>query len=286
MKSLDEVNFTIIGLGLMGASLAAALRPHCRSIFGVDQDREALEWCEAQRWIDRGYQHPEQAVAQADVVVLATPVRAILDLLDIIPTHLSPGTILTDIGSTKVAICQKMQKLPPHIHTVGGHPLCGREVSGASHADAQLFKDRTYVLVPTPNTSGSALDLLTQMVTAIGARPLLLNAETHDHLVAITSHLPYLVACALTQTTARIPDPDGLLRQLTASGFRDTSRLAGSDVKMMLDILQTNRENILKGLEMYLQTLQGLINTLVEEREEDLKNWLVGAQETRRRLLL
>ncbi|WP_299028990.1 prephenate dehydrogenase [uncultured Thermanaerothrix sp.] len=285
MKSLDEADFTIIGLGLMGASLAAALRPHCRSILGVDLDDEALRWCKAQRWIDEGYQHPEQAVSHADVVVLATPVRAILGLLDTVPDYLRPGTILTDLGSTKVAICQKMQELPTYIQAVGGHPLCGREVSGASYADPRLFQDRTFVLVPTSRTSPEALALLEQMVSTIGAHPMHMNAEIHDRLVAITSHLPYLVACTLTRTAAQAPDPDDLLRRLAASGFRDTSRLAGSDVRMMIDILQTNRGNILEGLEIYLQALQDLINILAEGGEEDLKIWLENAQETRRRLV-
>lgn len=285
MKSLAETDFTIIGLGLMGASLAAALRPHCRRTLGVDQDPEALHWCYAQGWIDRGDHRFEEAVSQSDVIVLATPVRTILTLLETISQFLRPGTIVIDLGSTKACICEKMEYLPAGVEAIGGHPLCGREVSGARNADAGLFQDRLFVLVPTGKTSPRALDLAIQLVRSIGARPMLLDAATHDRLVATSSHLPYLVACTLVTTASLMTDPDNFLWHLVASGFRDTSRLAGSDVQMMLDILQTNRPNILRNMKTFAQTVNDLIQILESEDEAQLKNWLEYAREERRRHL-
>ena len=285
MKSLSETDFTIIGLGLMGASLAAALRPHCHRIWGVDQDPEALHWCCAQGWIDRGHQRFEDAVSHSEVIVLATPVRTILTLLEAISSYLMPGTLVMDLGSTKTSICEKMEHLPLGVEAIGGHPLCGREVSGARNADASLFRDRLFVIVPTKRTSPRALDLTIQLVKSIGARPVLLDAATHDHLVATSSHLPYLVACTLDATASRITDPENFLWHLVASGFRDTSRLAGSDVQMMLDILQTNRPNILRSMKTFAQTMNDLIQILESEDEAQLKAWLEYVREERRRHL-
>ncbi|MCX8024532.1 MAG: prephenate dehydrogenase [Thermanaerothrix sp.] len=285
MKSLAETDFTIIGLGLMGASLAAALRPHCRRILGVDQDPEALQWCYAQGWIDRGHQRFEDVVPHSDVIVLATPVRTILTLLEAIPSYLMPGTLVMDLGSTKTSICEKMEHLPLGVEAIGGHPLCGREVSGARNADAGLFQGRLFVLVPTASTTSPTLDLVVQLVHSIGARPLILDAATHDRLVATSSHLPYLVACTLVATASRMSDPDSSLWQLVASGFRDTSRLAGSDVQMMLDILQTNRLNVLDSVKVFDCTMHDLIQILESEDEARLKAWLENAREERRRHL-
>ncbi len=283
MKSLAETDFTIIGLGLMGASLAAALKPHCHWILGVDKDPEALHWCYARGWIDRGHQRFEDAIPHSDVIVLATPVRTILNFLEAIPSYLMPGTLVMDLGSTKTSICEKMERLPLGVEAIGGHPLCGREVSGAHNADAGLFQDRLFVLVPTGKTSSRALNLATQIVQSIGARPMLLDAATHDRLVATSSHLPYLVACTLITTASQMTDPDNFLWHLVASGFRDTSRLAGSDVQMMLDILQTNRPNILRSMKAFAQTVNDLIQILESEDEARLKTWLEYAREERRR---
>jgi len=283
MKSLDEADFTIVGLGLMGASLAAALRPHCRSIFGIDTDPEAVSWARSQGWIDEGDVNLAEDALRSSVIILATPVRAILDWLDRIAPHLAPGTLVTDLGSTKSEVCHKMEVLPASIQAIGGHPLCGRETPGAQNADPHLFVGRAFVLCPLPGTQATTLQFMQTMVQAIGAYPLLMDAQTHDRLVAITSHLPYLLACALVNTAANQAESDPNLWQVAASGFRDTSRLAASEVTMMLDILLTNRENILTALQKFDRALESLSYLLKESRESTLHDWLEEACEERRR---
>jgi prephenate dehydrogenase len=286
MKSLDEVDFTIIGLGLMGASLAAALRPHCRSIFGVDADPEAVSWARSQGWIDGGDVNLDKPALRSNVIILATPVRAILSLLDQITPHLAPGTLVTDLGSTKGEVCQKMGELPPSIQAIGGHPLCGRETPGGKNADPHLFTGRAFVLCPLPSTQAATLQFMQSMIQAIGAYPLIIDAQTHDRLVSITSHLPYLLACTLVNTAASQARLEPTLWRVAASGFRDTSRLAASEVTMMLDILLTNRENILAALQKFNHGLETLFRLIEEGQESALHDWLEEACEERRRRIL
>jgi prephenate dehydrogenase len=173
-----------------------------------------------------------------------------------------------DLGSTKTQIVSQMAELPDHIQPLGGHPMCGKEVSGIAAAEVELYRDRTFILTPLPRTSKAALALGCALVKAVGARPLILDPARHDRLVATASHLPYLLACALVGTADAAASADPTVWQVTASGFRDTSRLAASDVTMMLDVLLTNREAVLSALstcEAQLRQLARLIDTGDEE---------------------
>ena len=248
--SLSNSRVAIVGLGLMGGSLAMALRgaQACREIVGVETNPAVLDFARARGVIDRAADF-DVAALDCDLLILATPVRTILSQLLALsqsPITNHPSPILLDLGSTKSQIISAMERLPPAFDPVGGHPMCGKETSGIAHAEAGLFRDKTFVLTPLARTSPSALALAHGLVAAIGARPLMLSAERHDALAAMSSHLPYVVAAALMKAAQSLDDEE--LWSLTASGFRDTSRLAASDVAMMTDILLTNRAPILDAL--------------------------------------
>jgi prephenate dehydrogenase len=274
MNGLDELQVTIVGLGLMGGSLAGALRGQCRVVVGVARQRETAEQAVSRGLVDRGTIHLVQGLAQADIAVLATPVRTTLRLLDEIGPLLPDGTLLLDLGSTKAQVVHRMESLPRHVQPLGGHPMCGREVSGLAAADPSLYHNRLFVLTPLARTSPEALELGRTIATAVGARPLLLEAQEHDRLVATISHLPYLLASALVATAEVEAAEEPRLWQVAASGFRDTSRLAASDVTMMLDILLTNREAVLAALQDYAGQLGHLAGLLAGDDEEKLRSAL------------
>jgi prephenate dehydrogenase len=234
----------IVGLGLMGGSLGLALRGCCQTVLGVARRAETASQAVAMGAADRASTDAASLVPQADLVVLAAPVRTILTLLPSIAALMRPGALLTDLGSTKSAIVEAMSGLRPDIQVLGGHPLCGRELSGIAAAQADLFAGKPYVLTPLPRTSASALELGRDLALSAGSVPLVMDAERHDRLVAAISHLPYLVAAALASVAGRDAQEDALVWQLASSGFRDTSRLAASDAAMMTDILLTNGPNI------------------------------------------
>jgi prephenate dehydrogenase len=289
---MDEPGFTrlarcrvaIVGLGLMGGSLALALRAAKagREIWGVDSDPAALAFALEQSIIDCAADF--DSVLNCEFLILAAPVRAILAQLERFSRlmhHGSPITLL-DLGSTKSQIAAAMEKLPPDFDPVGGHPMCGKEVSGIENAEANLFRDKTFVLTPTKRASSAALALAQELIAAIGARLLILSPERHDALAAMSSHLPYVMAAALMRAAQTVDDDQ--LWTLAASGFRDTSRLAASDLTMMVDILLTNRAAILDALGCYRTELDSFI-TLIDAADPDaLRVALAPAQAKRGQL--
>jgi prephenate dehydrogenase len=280
-RELRDCQVTIIGLGLMGGSLAGALRGQCRSVVGVARRSEVIGVALAQDLIDWGTTDLAESVREADVVVLATPVRVILQQLAEIGPLLPEGCLLIDLGSTKAQIVAEMARLPDHVQPLGGHPMCGKEVSGIEVAEPTLYQGQTFILTPLPRTSEAALALGRELARATGAQPLVLEAQRQDFLVGTVSHLPYLLACALVATADATTSADPAAWEIVAGGFRDTSRVAGSDVTMMLDILMTNQVEVLKAVATCQVQLESLAHLLGNGDEAALKNALSAIRETR-----
>jgi hypothetical protein len=159
MRGLADIRVAVVGLGLMGGSLAGALRGRCRTVVGVARRPETIETARQRGLVEWGTTDLAKGVRSADVVVLATPVRVILRLLDEIAPFLPGGSLLMDLGSTKAQIVARMAALPDHVQPLGGHPMCGREVSGIAAADPALYQGHTFVLTPLVRTSGAGLAL-------------------------------------------------------------------------------------------------------------------------------
>ncbi len=246
---------------------------------GVSRNPATLKAARAAGAIDGGTTDLIEGIASADVIVLAAPVRTILRQLPEVGRHARSGALVLDLGSTKSAICAALADLPAGLQPVGGHPMCGKETAGFSAAEAALFRDKTFVLCPLPRTSEAALAQAQALVDAIGARVVVLDPAAHDRAVAAISHLPYAAAVALVNAVAAADDP--LAWQLAASGFRDTSRLAVSDVDMMLDILLTNRPAVLDWLGELQGQLADLKLALMAGDEAALRHQLAAAQARR-----
>jgi prephenate dehydrogenase len=272
IPKLAEARVSIVGLGLMGASLALDLRGHCAEIIGTSRSLDTRNYALEHNIVDRIVEFDE--AMQADLAVLAAPVRTIIRQLAQISQaeqgtrtthHASRHTVVIDLGSTKSDLVAALQALPPRFDPVGGHPMCGKEVAGIRHAEAGLYQNKTFILTPLERTSPGALALAQEMVALIGSRPLVLTPERQDALVAMISHVPYLAAVALVRATQARNDP--MLWQVAASGFRDTTRVAAGDVTMFLDILLTNRTAILDTLGT-LQSELELLYHLVDAGDE------------------
>jgi prephenate dehydrogenase len=280
---LKDAHVAIVGLGLMGGSLAAALKAEgtCREVRGMARRPETIAEALARGFIDTGTLDLAEGVRGADVVVLATPVRAIVELIPRLGPLLLPGCLLMDVGSTKATIIAAMERLPAHVQPLGGHPMCGKEVSGIGAAEAKLYRGATFVLTPLPRTSPNALALALELVEAVGARPLIMDAHRHDRLVAAVSHLPYLLSLSLVATAEDVAEGDRMVWDLASSGFRDASRLAASDVTMMLDILLTNREEVAEMLVRFREGLNELARLLEAEDELGLRRMMEAARRRR-----
>ena len=283
--ALSDARITIAGMGLMGGSLALALRGKCAHVTGVDVDASACAAALAGQVVQAVESDLHAGVADAHLLVLATPVGVILQQLQALKAHTTArhaGLVVLDLGSTKTEIVAAMETLPAACDPVGGHPMCGKEVAGLQHADAALYHGATFVLAPLARTSPAALQLAHAVVAAVGAHALLLDAARHDRLAAATSHVPYLIACALMSAASAAAVDDDALWKLAASGFRDTSRLAASSVTMMLDILRTNRAPVRAALLAQRDQIDRLAG-LLEGDEAALAQFLHGMRSERSR---
>jgi prephenate dehydrogenase len=274
----------IIGLGLMGGSLAMALKAAgwAQPITGVSRSADTLAAAQRMGVIDAGTPDLAEGVKGAGAVILATPVRTLLRQIPEVGRHAGRGTLVLDMGSTKTEVCASLDRLPAGIEPVGGHPMCGKETAGFAAADAALYRGKTFVLCPLPRTGHDALKRAREIAEAVGSQVVVLDPASHDRAVAAISHLPYLAAAALVNTVTTGNDP--LAWALAASGFRDTTRVAASDVDMMLDILLTNREAILGWLGGYALKLAVLQQALSTEDEAALRAYLSEAQAMRAKL--
>ncbi|MDQ2806366.1 MAG: prephenate dehydrogenase [Chloroflexota bacterium] len=283
---LGEATVAIVGLGMMGGSLAVALRGaastarHCKQVIGIVRHADTLPL--ARHYVDQATTDLV-AVAAADIVVLATPARTILRLLPQVAALLRPGTLLTDLGSSKAEIVRVMSTLPQGILTIGGHPMCGKESGGLAAADARLYVGAPFVLCPVPGQPDAAIVQATALAQAVGARPRVLDAARHDQAVAAISHLPYAMAVAtVLAAEAQAAASGDLLWQLAAGGFRDTTRVAGGEIAMWTDILLTNRAAVLTQLAQAGVALAALTTAVAQEDEAGLTALLTSAQQRRR----
>jgi len=240
----------IIGLGLIGGSIARRLAQQGIPVLGSDRDPAAQAEARASG-VFEALLDPPALVAAADGVILATPIGAIEALLETLPWR--PGQLVLDTGSTKRRIVAAMGRLPEGVCAVGGHPMAGKERSGFPSSDPDLFQGRPFILVPTPRTTPEAAERAEGLVRALGARPIWMDAEIHDRRVAWVSHLPYVVAMALVAAAEAAADP--ALWEIAASGFRDTTRVAASDPRMMGEVVRSNVDEIEAALETFCRIL-------------------------------
>jgi prephenate dehydrogenase len=272
----------IVGLGLMGGSLARALRPYVGTITAVDDHPETREYAVAHKIVDHATDDLREGVRYADTVLLCAPVRIIIDVVERkIGAYLRSNTLLIDIGSTKQDVCHAMSRLPIGINAIGGHPMTGKEVTGVQSSDSSLYRARPFVLCPTRRTTPAAMLRALALVETIGAIPIQMEAARHDKVVAAISHLPYLLSAALVSTISKQGESEEAVWKLAAGGFRDMSRLAASDVKMYRDIMETNTQAIATLLALFRVQLAQLEAMLISHEEDALAQTLSTAREQR-----
>jgi prephenate dehydrogenase len=247
----------IVGLGLIGGSIALAAREIWPTslVIGVD-NKDVLETAMRLHAIDVAADDPI-VLAEADLVILAAPVRQNIELLGQLDENVRQAAVITDVGSTKRAVIEAARGLPARFRFIGGHPLGGAAKGGLEHARSDLFAGRPWLLTPTSEgDSGDAVEKLSTFIRALGAEPRLMDVATHDRLLAFLSHLPQLTASALMGVVGEAVGPDGLA--LSGKGLADTTRLASSPADIWRDIAATNADQIGPALDALIAVLQDL----------------------------
>ncbi len=270
----------------MGGSLALALKEGrlCREVVALVRRDEAAREAETLGVVDRATTDPATALADADMVIFTTPVRVIIRQLPEFAPFYKAGAIITDMGSTKQQIIDAMAALPAQVYPLGSHPMCGKEQAGLAVAEATLYEGAPWILTPLPRTPEWAIRAVHTLAVTVGSKPRRLAADRHDKLVAAISHLPYTLATSLILAAQEVAAADPAVWEVAASGFRDTSRVAASEVTMMLDILLTNPQAVGQMIDLARQQLDRLAGALAARDEATLRRLMEQAATQRRDL--
>jgi prephenate dehydrogenase len=253
---------TILGPGLLGASMALALKEHglCQRVHAWSRRAETRAQALATDWCDAVFDRPADACSNSDLVVVCTPVETIVPLLEQIAAHLEAQTLVTDVGSTKSLICR--EALNTDVNFIGSHPMAGSEHTGMAYARADLFDGAACIITPLDNAVDTDITRLQQLWEAIGMQVTSCSPEQHDEIVAHVSHLPHLIASNLCSYLAR-KDPEW--KTLCGAGLRDTTRVAAGDPILWKQILEQNREEILAAIEGFEKELHTLKTALLQK---------------------
>ena len=274
------MNIGIVGLGLIGGSIGLDLRSRGFDVFGVSSRLQTCARAQARGVVSEASIHLS-LMAAADVVFICTPVGSIEPIVrDLVP-YLSPDSIVTDVGSVKTPIVQAVSSLWPNF--VGGHPMAGTAESGIEAAVPDLFVGRPYVLTPQAQTPAAAVDRVEEIARLLGASVYRCSPLDHDRAVAWISHLPLMASATLVAACALEDDRDivNLAQHLASSGFRDTSRVGGGNPELGVMVAKYNREELLRSLSIYRDSLDDFISDIKAENWQALEHKLKLTQQTR-----
>jgi len=279
----------IIGVGLIGSSLARVIRRDglAGEVVGCMADAEGAAKLLSLDIVDRVTLDPAEAVAGADLVIIATPIGAYPAVAAAIAPALAKGAIVTDVGSVKQAVIRDLRPvLPEGVHLVPGHPIAGTEHSGPESGSAGLFDGRWCILTPPPGTDEDALAKIRRLWESAGSKVEIMDAEHHDKVLAMTSHLPHLIAYTIVGTATDLEESlQSEVIKFSAGGFRDFTRIAGSNPVMWRDIFLNNREAVLEMVQRFSEDLNALQRFIRWGEADKLEELFTRTREIRRSVI-
>lgn len=269
-----------IGLGLIGGSIAKALRlrqPDTKLI-AYDINTASLELAKKEKVIDQICPAIDDSFRACDYIFLCAPVSHNAENLLTLKNFLSPDTVLTDVGSVKTGIHKQIEELNLQPQFIGGHPMAGSERFGYQNAKASLLENAYYILTPSDEVPSEKVEVYRKLVETMGAIPLVLSYGEHDYVTAAISHLPHVIAASLVNVVKSFDSKDGIMKMIAAGGFKDITRIASSSPEMWQQICLTNAENISKLLRTYMQYLGVIADYIDDHKKDSLYNFFDTAR--------
>lgn len=277
---MKAISCGFIGLGLIGGSIARALKENHKTItiYACDTNAGALRQAKDEGIADVVSDRIDASFSGCDIVFLCAPVSCNNENLLQLKQFLSQDCILTDVGSVKTGIHRQVAALGLERQFIGGHPMAGSERCGYANARAKLLENAYYILTPTDTVPGQKLDLYKDLVSSIGAIPLVMSFQQHDHVTAAISHLPHVIASSLVNLVKDSDSQDGIMKMIAAGGFKDITRIASSSSHMWQQICLTNTENISALLGSYIDTLRRIKEQIDDGREKEIYDFFNNAR--------
>lgn len=276
-------NITIIGLGLIGGSIARALHDKLdiRSITAVDSDKAALTNAMHDGVISKGFTDLDSSIYDSDIIFICTPVSQTIHYIDKIAPYVSDKCIITDVCSTKDQIMSHVEAMNRTFCFIGGHPMAGTEKSGYENSFSHLFENAYYVLTPCACAPSQALDILRGIIESFGAIPIVMNSGEHDRVTGSISHLPHIIAATLVNLVNRLDSGDGRMQTLAAGGFKDITRIASSDPEMWQNIVLSNKEQLMELTALFENSLKEFTGILKREDSDAIYDYFDTARKYR-----
>ena len=287
MKTYEQA--TIIGIGLIGGSLAAAFKREniCKRIVGVDINSDNLKKAEDKGIIDKGYLDIKKGVKNSDLIIIAVPVGNINYILNELQQYAKQGTLIFDVGSIKVDVIKQanqLVKVRPDLIFIGGHPMAGSEKSGVKWSDPDIFKAAPFIMVPLKETPEKQVSNLSDIVDKMGGIVKIMGAEEHDKMVGYISHLPHLLAFALVNNIENCPNQQEIF-ELSAGSFKDATRIAVSPPDLWADICLSNRAKLEPIFDEFLTELEEVKKMLTKGDKEGLLYYFKKAGQRKSELI-
>ena len=283
MTDFNTCTFGFVGLGLIGGSIAKAIRakyPECR-IIAYNPSSDTLELALEEGVINEGLHEIGPAFLSCDYVFLCAPVSHNAKNLALIKPCLNPEAVLTDIGSTKTDIHEHIVNAGLTGQFIGGHPMAGSERTRYRNSKASLLENAYYIIAPEKETDPAKLESFRALIASIGALPIIVSCDTHDYAVAAISHLPHVISAALVNLVRDSDNPDGLMKMIAAGGFKDITRISSSSPVMWQQICLTNKDNILSLLDDYMDALSDMRAKIAQSESNAIYDFFNDARQYR-----
>lgn len=278
-----KFKYAIIGLGLIGGSIAKALnyRFGKLDISVIDNNPDSINTALKEGSITRGFTYINEYILDSDLIFLCTPVKHTIEYIEKLHKKTKPGTIITDVGSTKEEIIHFVNNLPDPPCFIGGHPMAGSEKAGYRFSSAHLFENAYYILTPSKSSGEYSIELMKKLVSEIGGIPIVMDSSVHDKAAAGISHVPHVIASALVNMVKKIDFPDGKMRMLAAGGFKDITRIASSNPELWQNIVISNKHYIKEILMAFAEEIKEFIEHLEFSNYKEILDFFSSAKDYR-----
>ena len=271
---------TIIGLGLIGGSLAKVLRrvSSIDNIIGIDTDEKSLEAALTEGVLDRAYLKVDKNIFDSDIVFICTPISKIEKCIEEVAQFVKPECIITDTGSIKGKITEIIESMPGQFNFVGGHPMCGSEKSGYEASRSHLFENAYYILTPCKKTSNDIIDTMEKIIIEIGGIPVIIDNRKHDAITGAISHVPHIISAALVNLVKEMDYQEGYMGKLAAGGFKDITRISSSKPEMWQNIVLSNKDQIKNILARFSEKIKQFDAWLEQDMSEEILDFFDSAK--------
>lgn len=280
---MEAKTVAIVGLGLIGGSLAKAIRKvlSVKIIAGIDTDEKILDFALKQGVIDKASKEIDNSISDADVVFVCTPVNRISECVKKLNNFVKKDCIITDTGSIKGNIVNEIEKINGDFVFVGGHPMCGSEKAGFEASRSHLFENAYYILTPSKHATDNSVKVMEEIIIEIGAIPVIIDIKKHDLVTGTISHFPHVVSAAIVNTVSKLDGKENYMRTLAAGGFKDITRISSSNPEMWKNIVIRNKDNISKILDSFFEILNEFRYWLKNNDKDSIYRYFESAKEYR-----